>query len=98
MSTSVSKYLPRHNGTTKTISLDERPICKHCKNPMKIVSSTVVASGSTITNVDGRYAMGEMKNPSSQKTQSIHQRAILIMRCMLKSQNSDGDISLLMKR
>ena len=42
MSTSVSKYLPRHNGTTKTISLDERPICKHCKNPMKIVSSTVV--------------------------------------------------------
>lgn len=42
MSTSISKYLPRHNGTTKTISLDERPICKHCKNPMKIVSSTVV--------------------------------------------------------
>jgi len=42
MPTSVSKYLPRHNGTTKTISLDERPICKHCRNPMKIVSSTVV--------------------------------------------------------
>ncbi len=42
MPTSVSKYLPRHNGTTKTINLDERPICKHCKSPMKIVSSTVV--------------------------------------------------------
>ncbi len=42
MPTSVSKYLPRHNGTTKTINLDERPICKHCKNPMKIISSTVV--------------------------------------------------------
>ena len=38
MPTSVSKHLPRHNGTIKTIGLDERPICKNCKNPIKIVS------------------------------------------------------------
>jgi len=42
MPTSVSKYLPRHNGTIKIISFDERPICRHCKNPIKIVSSMVV--------------------------------------------------------
>lgn len=42
MPTSVSKYLPRHNGTTKIVGFDERPICKHCKNPIKIVSSMVV--------------------------------------------------------
>ncbi len=42
MPISVSKYLPRHNGTTKTIGFDERPICMYCKNPLKIVSSTVV--------------------------------------------------------
>ena len=41
MPISVSKYLPRHNGTTKIIKFNERPICNHCKNPMKIVSSTV---------------------------------------------------------
>lgn len=42
MPTSVSKYLPRHNGTIKIIGFDERPICRHCKNPIKIVSSMVV--------------------------------------------------------
>ena len=42
MPTSVSKFLPRHNGMIKKISLDERPICKYCKNPIKIVSSTVI--------------------------------------------------------
>jgi hypothetical protein len=42
MTPSVSKYLPRHNGTTKTIGFDERPICRHCEKPLKIVSSTVV--------------------------------------------------------
>lgn len=42
MTPSVSKYLPRHNGTTKTIGFDERPICSHCEKPLKIVSSTVV--------------------------------------------------------
>lgn len=42
MPTSVSKYLPRHNGTTKTIGFDERPICKYCINPIKIVSSAIV--------------------------------------------------------
>ena len=42
MTTSVSKYLPRHNGTTKIIGFNERPICRYCKNPIKIVSSMVV--------------------------------------------------------
>lgn len=42
MPISVSKYLPRHNGTTKIIDLDERPICKYCKNPMKIVTTSIV--------------------------------------------------------
>jgi len=42
MPPSVSKYLPRHNGTRKIVGFNERPICKYCKNPMKIVSSTVV--------------------------------------------------------
>lgn len=41
MPTSVSKYLPRHNGTTKIIGFDEHPICKYCGNPIKIVSSAV---------------------------------------------------------
>jgi len=42
MPISVSKYLPRHNGTTKIQDLDERPICKYCKNPMKIVTTSIV--------------------------------------------------------
>ncbi|MBD3256274.1 MAG: hypothetical protein GF383_14345 [Candidatus Lokiarchaeota archaeon] len=42
MPISVSKYLPRHKGTTKVIGFDERPICKYCANPIKIVSSMVV--------------------------------------------------------
>ena len=42
MPPSVSKYLPRHNGTRKIVGFNKRPICKYCKNPMKIVSSTVV--------------------------------------------------------
>jgi hypothetical protein len=42
MPISVSKYLPRHNGTTKIIDFDERPICKYCKKPMKIASSSII--------------------------------------------------------
>jgi len=42
MPTSVSKYLPRHNGMTKTIDFAERPACKYCKNPMKIVKTLIV--------------------------------------------------------
>ncbi len=42
MPTSVSKYLPRHNGTTRIIGFDERPTCIHCKNSMKIVSSSII--------------------------------------------------------
>lgn len=41
MPVSVTKHLPRHNGTTKIIDLDERPICKYCKKPMKIASSFI---------------------------------------------------------
>lgn len=39
MPLSVSKYLPRHKGTTKTIDFDKRPICKYCKTSMKIVNT-----------------------------------------------------------
>jgi len=42
MPTSVSKYLPRHNGTTKIIDFTERPVCKHCKKPMKIVKTSII--------------------------------------------------------
>jgi hypothetical protein len=42
MPISVSKYLPLHNGTIRTIGFDERPTCKHYNNPMKIISSTIV--------------------------------------------------------
>ena len=42
MPTSVSKYLPRHKGTTKIIDFDKRPICKYCKKPMKIISSPII--------------------------------------------------------
>ena len=42
MPISVSKYLPRYNGTTKIIDFDERPICGHCKKPMKIVRTYII--------------------------------------------------------
>ncbi len=42
MPISVSKNLPRHHGTIKIIDFNERPICKYCQNPMKIVSSSIV--------------------------------------------------------
>jgi len=42
MPISVSKYLPRHKGATKTLDLDDRPICKHCKNPMKIIKTYTI--------------------------------------------------------
>jgi hypothetical protein len=42
MPTSVSKYLPRHNGTLKIIDFNERPICKYCNKPMKIANTTIV--------------------------------------------------------
>jgi len=58
MPISVSKYLPRHNGTIKTIDFNERPICKYCKNPMKIVSTSTVGPIVGLTenyNVQKRY-------------------------------------------
>lgn len=42
MPISVSKYLPRHKGATKTLDFDERPICKYCKNPMKIIKTYII--------------------------------------------------------
>jgi len=42
MPTSVSKYLPRHNGTIKIIDFKERPICRYCNNPMKIANTTII--------------------------------------------------------
>jgi len=42
MPISVSKYLPRHNGTIRTIDFDERPICKYCRNPMKIANTVII--------------------------------------------------------
>lgn len=41
MPTSVSKYLPRHNGTEKELRFSERPTCIYCENRMKIASSAV---------------------------------------------------------
>lgn len=58
MPISVSKYLPRHNGTTKTIDLDERPICRHCKKPMKIATTSIIGPIVGLTenyNVQKRY-------------------------------------------
>lgn len=58
MPVSVSKYLPRNKGTTKLIDLNERPICKYCKNPMKIVSSSIIGPIVGLTenyNVQKRY-------------------------------------------
>ena len=47
MPISVSKYLPRHKGTTKIIDFDKRPICKYCKKPLKITTfrSEVIVAG-----------------------------------------------------
>lgn len=42
MPTSVSKYLPHHNGTTKIIDFTERPVCNHYKKPMKIVKTSII--------------------------------------------------------
>lgn len=42
MPLSVSKYLPRHNGLIEKIDFNERPICNHCTNPMKIVNTLIV--------------------------------------------------------
>jgi len=42
MPTSVSKYLPRHNGTQKIIDFNERPICNYCNKPMKIANTTII--------------------------------------------------------
>ena len=42
MPTSVSKYLARHEGATKMIDFDDRPKCKYCKKPMKIVSTSII--------------------------------------------------------
>lgn len=40
MPASVSKYLPRHNNTTKIIDFVERPVCNYCKQRMKIVKTS----------------------------------------------------------
>jgi len=58
MPISVAKYLPRHNGTTKIMDFDERPICKYCKKPMKIASSFIIGPVVGLTenyNVQKRY-------------------------------------------
>lgn len=58
MPTSVSKYLPRHNGTVKTLDFNERPICKYCNNPMRIANTTIVGPIVGLTenyNVEKRY-------------------------------------------
>ncbi|MHA1491793.1 MAG: hypothetical protein ACTSRI_19340 [Promethearchaeota archaeon] len=50
--------MPRHNGTTKIIDLDKRPICKYCKNPIKIVTTSIIGPIVGLTenyNVQKRY-------------------------------------------
>lgn len=42
MTTSISKYLPRYNGTTKIADFDERPKCRHCKKSMKIIRTYII--------------------------------------------------------
>jgi hypothetical protein len=42
MPVSVSKYLPRHKGMTKILDFDDRPICKYCKQAMKIVKTYII--------------------------------------------------------
>ena len=39
MPVSLSRRLPRFNGTSIILDFPERPICEHCKKPMRIVSS-----------------------------------------------------------
>lgn len=39
MPISLSRNLPRFNGTSITLDFAERPICRHCKKTMRIVSS-----------------------------------------------------------
>jgi len=57
MPTSVSKYLPRHNGTTKIIDFVDRPICKHCKKPMKIVKTLTIGP---IVGLLGNYNVSKV--------------------------------------
>lgn len=42
MTVSVSKYLSRHKGATKLLDFDERPKCKYCKKPMKIIRTYTI--------------------------------------------------------
>ena len=39
MPVSLSRNLPRYNGIDITLDFKRRPICKHCKKPMRIISS-----------------------------------------------------------
>jgi len=42
MPVSVSKYLLRYKGTTTMLGFDERPSCKYCKNPMRILKTYII--------------------------------------------------------
>ena len=42
MPISISKYLFRHKGATKILDFNERPTCRYCKKPMKIVKTYIV--------------------------------------------------------
>lgn len=42
MPVSVTKSLPRCKGTTKILDFDERPRCKYCKKPMKIIRTYII--------------------------------------------------------
>ena len=57
MPTSVSKFLPRFTGTTKTIDFVERPICMHCKKPMKIVKTLTIGP---IVGLLGNYNVSKV--------------------------------------
>lgn len=71
MPISVSKYLPRHNGATKIIDFDERPKCKYCKKPMKIVRTYTIGPVVGLTgnyNVQKRsYRCGKASCPGGEE-------------------------------
>ena len=68
----MSKYLPRHNGTTKIIDFEERPICRYCKKPMKIVRTYIIGPIVGLSenyNVQKRsYKCGKVLCPGGEET------------------------------
>lgn len=52
MPATISRNLMRHNGLIKKIEFDERPICKYCQKPMKIVSTSIIGP---IVGLQGNY-------------------------------------------